>query len=836
MGMGCQVAAGILKEDDLTLTEKAKNKFIEEVKDIVINGSENLTIPSPFPCGDPIPPNPNMDPQAFNLEVESIFSDFHKNTVKGQYEKIAKSLNLESTFSLLPALADPIALAGSFGIEMPELSFPSGFIPYFTGLLVPKFAIDLLAAGVPDFFPPVLLVPKLLELVKVPSIPSLPLPPDVPFPPPIPGIPSPPIPELPALPPIPGLELPPIPGIPNPLETFLDFVDLQVALVTGIPNLLVEMIAKIPGFLPKLGDIKAILAEICGMVRDSGIFGNIKPTSSVQAAATVVLARKTAECLLNAAFASTIGMAPGSAGCAINQQISGYDVVKKKPAKKGPDTPSERVRRYARSLAGVSAGQNDGEPYISSLYFAEAALAQMNDGTVNLIGEPIDPEAQETKRINVKEITDWSSDYSKFAPVENANGQYQYAKSLSLEQSSCALFARSCYYAGGFNAGFFTSLYPTSTAPAGLKMSFILRNYKWLKDDGTFNVELYDIMQKIFANVNAAQDEDAINSVAINTIGGLEVEIVPDGTGGYRAKPVNNPDLLSQYLKPFNQRPYIGSRELLAIAKRNHPDCPDFPALKPGDLIYVIGKANNDHVSVLEEPRAAGFELIENRKLKEPFITIDGGQVDPDNKADVNLGDYSTIVRFPYENNIIPGWQQALFPVGTRFVDGDKVRQITGYYDPPRDVTVIENGQKVKKQVNFSTQDITEDLKVGKPTGILRVNRNLGGRDAVNGFSLGSEEIILSNGQRMAYNETRRIDYIARAELMLDEKENSQENPEAGIAAAAQDELTAFLWRRRIERNGGDIERVYKCFPTLGAKKYKAEAAKKAEAEAANKK
>ncbi|NBV29563.1 hypothetical protein EBS02_11245, partial [bacterium] len=342
--------------------------------------------------------------------------------------------------------------------------------------------------------------------------------------------------------------------------------------------------------------------------------------------------------------------------------------------------------------------------------------------------------------------------------------------------------------------------------------------------------------QKIFANVNAAQDEDAINSVAINTIGGLEVEIVPDGTGGYRAKPVNNANLLSQYLKPFNQRPYIGSRELLAIAKRNHPDCPDFPALKPGDLIYVIGKANNDHVSVLEEPRAAGFELIENRKLKEPFITIDGGQVDPDNKADVNLGDYSTIVRFPYEKNIIPGWQQALFPVGTRFVVGDKVRQITGYYDPPRDVTVIENGQKVKKQVNFSTQDITEDLKVGKPTGILRVNRNLGGRDAVNGFSLGSEEIILSNGQRMAYNETRRIDYIARAELMLDEKENSQENPEAGIAAAAQDELTAFLWRRRIEYNGGDFERVYKCFPTLGAKKYKAEAAKKAEAEAANKK
>lgn len=99
---------------------------------------------------------------------------------------------------------------------------------------------------------------------------------------------------------------------------------------------------------------------------------------------------------------------------------------------------------------------------------------------------------------------------------------------------------------------------------------------------------------------------------------------------------------------------------------------------------------------------------------------------------------------------------------------------------------------------------------------------------------MGSENITLTNGQVIKYNETRKIDYIARAELMLDEKENS--GKDAGIAAAAQDELTAFLWKRRIEYNGGDIERVYKCFPSLGAKKYKAEAAKKAEAEAASQK
>jgi hypothetical protein len=656
----------------------------------------------------------------------------------------------------------------------------------------------------------------------------MPLPPDVPFPPPLPGIPSPPIPELPALPPIPGVEIPPIPGIPNPLEAFVDFVDLQVALVTGIPNLLIEMIAKIPGFLPKLGDIKAILAEICGMVRDSGVFGNIKPSSTVQAAATIVLARKTAECLLNAGFASTIGMAPGSAGCAINEQISGYDVVKKKPAKKGPSTPSDRVLRWARGLAGVSAGQNDGEPYVSSLYFAEAALSQMPNGTVNLMGEPIDNENQATIE-NINAIESWNATATKFAPVENTYGQYAWARRGSLEHSSCALFARSCYYAGGFNAGFFTSLYPPSTAQSGLKFSFILRNYKWLKDDGTFNLELYNIMERLFTSITSIDGDDkAINAAAINTIGGLEVRIDPDGLGGYKAQPVNNADELLPYLKPFNERPYIGTLELMAIASRRHPDCPDFPALRPGDLIYVIGNAGNDHVSVLEEPRAAGFEVSKNRKLKEPFITIDGGQVDPYNKADVNLAKYDTApISFPYGKNIVDKAIQGIFPPGAQFVVGDKVKQIIEYYDPPREVTVTEGGKLVKKEVNYSTQDITEDLKVGKPTAILRVNRDLGGRD-FNGFSLGSENIVLTDGQIIKYNETRKIDYIARAELMLDEKENN--GKEAGIAAAAQDELTAFLWRRRIEYNGGDIQRVFDCFPAYAAKQNKAaEEAKKAE-------
>jgi hypothetical protein len=265
----------------------------------------------------------------------------------------------------------------------------------------------------------------------------------------------------------------------------------------------------------------------------------------------------------------------------------------------------------------------------------------------------------------------------------------------------------------------------------------------------------------------------------------------------------------------------------MAIASRRHPDCPDFPALKPGDLIYVIGNAGNDHVSVLEEPRAAGFEVSKNRKLKEPFITIDGGQVDPYNKADVNLADYDTYLTFPYQENIIPLYIQVAFPPGARFVVGEKVKQIIEYYDPPRKVTVTENGKLVKKEVNYSTQDITEDLKVGKPTAILRVNRNLGGRD-FNGFSLGSEEIVLTNSQIIKYGETRKIDYIARAELMLDEKENK--GTEAGIAAAAQDELTAFLWRRRIEYNGGDIQRVFACFPDYAAKQNKkVEEDKKAE-------
>jgi len=491
-------------------------------------------------------------------------------------------------------------------------------------------------------------------------------------------------------------------------------------------------------------------------------------------------------------------------------------VVKKKPATKGPDTPSERVRRYARSLAGVSAGQNDGEPYTSSLYFAEAALSQMNDGSVNLIGEPIDPQNEITKNFNINNIESWSPEFSKLAPVEKAYGQYEWARAASLAHSSCALFARACYYAGGFNAGFFTSLYPPSTAQAGLRFSFVLRNYKWLKDDGTFNVELYNIMNELFSGVKSSTGKDSF-AIANNVLGGLEIDIGPDGRATTVTPSYN--ERLSSYIKPFNERPYIGTYELAKIAQGKHPDCPDFPALSPGDLIYVKGKANNDHVSVLEEPRPAGFEADPATKLlKVPFISIDGGQVDPDNLGSVETPD-EYYEDFPYNLNYIDPDTQKKYPDGAYIKVGDKVRVL--FYTEIRVITVKRNGIDVPDISNYYTVDITEVLKVGKPTAILRVNRDLGVRSS-DGFSIGSRNITLTNGSTLAYNDTRKIQYIVRSNIMLDEKENSQEkSPGAGIAAAAQDDLTGFLWKRRIEFNGGDDQRVYNCFPTFGAKQLK---------------
>ena len=50
-GNGCQTHAGILKQGEGTLTDIAKKKFIKEVKQEMVYGTENVPEPPLFPCG-----------------------------------------------------------------------------------------------------------------------------------------------------------------------------------------------------------------------------------------------------------------------------------------------------------------------------------------------------------------------------------------------------------------------------------------------------------------------------------------------------------------------------------------------------------------------------------------------------------------------------------------------------------------------------------------------------------------------------------------------------------------------------------------------------------------
>jgi hypothetical protein len=345
--MSVMVDVGILKADK-KLTEKAKKKFIDEVKDIIKFGTEGIPPERkpPFSAGAPMPPAGEDAAKALNdLENENKFPDFHKNTL-GLYEKIANALDTPGNFSLLPAIADPIALAGKLGANIEPPDFPAGFIPYFTGNLVPLLSADLVKAGKAEFTIPAKLAAKLPALVGVPLPPKFEIPPSLPIPSTVTIAPSPSAEISPCL-----AKVPPV--IPqNALSTLFA---TNAAVAEGVPKLVAQVITKIPNIVTKLPNINDALGEICGIVRDSGMFGDIKQTSVTQMASSIVLARKTTECIMLNALANTIGTAPGSVTSGITKKSSGPDAYDQKappkpdvapPPKALPKTEQDIINYY----------------------------------------------------------------------------------------------------------------------------------------------------------------------------------------------------------------------------------------------------------------------------------------------------------------------------------------------------------------------------------------------------------------------------------------------------------------------------------------------------------
>ncbi len=332
---GVQYHAGIVKANE-TLTQRAKDLFIEDVKKELLLGSDGFT--PVFPCGPKINPNPFAE--LLDLENEEKYPDFHKNVLKGQYEKIAAAMNLRGGFMILP-ICDPFALAANLDIDLDiDVEFPDGFLEYLIPNL-PKLAVDL------DIMPP----PKLAA--KFPSLLTLP-------------------------PEIPDFKIPPI---PNPQ---LDFspglnVDLQFAL--KLPALILKLIVQIPGLII---DLPGLPSAICKIIFDSGLF-SIIPEATVRIVAYKVLLRKISEMTMIIAVGKVVGSSPQGITGGLGRKL-GYDPPTDAQRKK-PKNVRDKIIKYAKDCADLSWGDKgsheDGgtirEAYVQRLLYTEYGDGKRKD-------------------------------------------------------------------------------------------------------------------------------------------------------------------------------------------------------------------------------------------------------------------------------------------------------------------------------------------------------------------------------------------------------------------------------------------------------------------------
>jgi hypothetical protein len=808
--MGCMVHVGILT-DDKKLTEKAKQKFINEVKDILKYGTDAIpekTKPK-FECGGSLPPDPFSAEALKDLEDEKKFPDFHKN-VLGTYEKIANSLDSEGNFSILP-IADPIALAGKFQTELPALSFPDGYAPYFTGLLVPKMAADLVKSGKSEFILPVKLAAKLPNLASVPQPPAFEIPPKLPLPPSV---------TISASSPTPCLEKVP-PVIPqNALSTL---ATINQAAAEGIPKLIAQVIAKMPGIVAKLPNITDAVAEICGLVRDSGIFGEIKDSSTTQKAATIVLSRKTSECILINAMANTVGSSPGSATSAVAVKISGngpeqnsYGPLEKPPVTipVGKPAPVQRALQRARELDGASWGTQTYN-YTTGLFYIEDLLSRPEkDVTIHGLtpttddGIGLDVRADES----IITLTTMTYDQQNKYKVEFPQGFYNYAEALAKDSSSCGLFVRACYAAGGCINSFFLSKYPQSLAITGLQHISRLRNYRWIKDqngkpgivdainqgyfyissDGSatldpeksmdngntkINLTVNDIL-----NIKVSTHDGNQEELSSNNVDNFQLHVVAKG-GKYVVEPLEpekttGGKALRAFLKPFQERATIGELELSAIELGQHPDYRGaFPPLDAGDTILVRNTKNVEHVLLVSRDRLSGFDIGNKEgaklfkgstgNLSEPIYGIEGGQVD-----DKNLADIKEIIdkqKIPTKESVneqlkaVQGLGNQTKFLGTLSYQGDKIFRLTKVDAP----VPYSDG------TNWLWVEETQLHMGGKPTAIRSAAYTLGTIQD-HAFWVGKQSITTATGQVFPDGTTRRIFEIFKGKNILNPAENGE--------------------------------------------------------------
>jgi len=503
--MAAQQHVGILDKNK-KLTQEAKESFISQVLLILEYGTENIPAdkkpPIPFP--EKIEPSPNFKniKDVDYLKDEKKYPGFHKTWIT-RYEKLANDLNLNPNYSFLPAFADPISLAkDAFNVDIPPISFPGGYMPYFTGLLPAKLIGNLIDEGKTDFLSPTGPANLIKTMVEKKA-------------PPPPVVPAPPIIIPPAMPP--GFSLPKpdinfnvdltpdqiLANSPKPPEVvFSSLSKKEFAAVENIPKIVVEIIGKIPSLIGKLNDPKKVVGEVAVIVKKSGVMGPPpKEFSFLEKAADAVLTVKLAEMFIVATLATTIGSAPGSATTGITQVTSANEPEKKyipmqpvqEKVKEKKMTPGEKAKRYGIGLGGSYYGSsNDGhtserERYLSGLFYAENYYRSYPKGSLNVYGEFVTDDPKNVispNNLNSGYLySEQSNEVQRDAtPVIDNTGFFKQAERAAGELSSCGMFVRGCLQAGGAANRFFVSMYAAGKAIQILINIGIMRNYRWVSE------------------------------------------------------------------------------------------------------------------------------------------------------------------------------------------------------------------------------------------------------------------------------------------------------------------------------------------------------------------
>lgn len=285
-GPGTLVDAGFVDKQG-KITSKAKEKFIEDVKKELREGSGGAQ----FDTGISVNPNPSFDAK---LEDEKTYAAFHKNSFTN-YEKIAEIINQPSNFTLLPNMADPVAVATTINPNVNiNLDLMKGdFIPFFTPPLIPQLAVILKipVTEIPQF------TVDLTNLVKLP----------------------PPLPTAD----ISQLELPDI-------KEFSALYEFKLPALS-IPKIFPDLISKVPSIGMKLvsGNIMGAISQVSlTLIEKAFKLPEIPPSGPSDIAMKIAVTNVTVRMTSAMSLATTVGITLGSSPSGIVGGIGRFWGVK----------------------------------------------------------------------------------------------------------------------------------------------------------------------------------------------------------------------------------------------------------------------------------------------------------------------------------------------------------------------------------------------------------------------------------------------------------------------------------------------------------------------------